>query len=237
MARDDGHVPDLLPVLSRGKHRKPHKGACFMELASLLAGEAWSDHPTCTHPLVARIARDVNDWTSDAGRHRLVELIPSVIGLTGDDPHIDARVALRCATMALPVVSEQRQRVMAVSALVCEHVLADLDGRPTGSIQEHTQKALAQVPNAARWAEDFTRRLPLSMKAFRRQGAPSISHYAVVGIAQACVPDPDELLRDLLARVIDECAACVHDSSGPSEAPGVGGLIAACHVAGVRVGA
>ncbi|MEJ7744096.1 MAG: hypothetical protein WKF73_17085 [Nocardioidaceae bacterium] len=43
-------LPDVVPVLSRGKHRNPRKGACFMEFASFLAGERWSDHPRCTHP-------------------------------------------------------------------------------------------------------------------------------------------------------------------------------------------
>ena len=90
-------APDLVPVLSRGKHRSPRRGACFMELASYLAGEPWSDHPACTHPLLAALARDVNDYTSDAGRGALVELIPSVIGLTGDDLHLDVGVALLCA--------------------------------------------------------------------------------------------------------------------------------------------
>src|SRR2546430_6952780 len=90
-------VPEIVPLLSRGKHRNPRKGACFMELASVLAGERWSDHPACTHPLLAALARHVNDYTSDAGRRRLAELIPSVIGLTSDDPRVDARIALRCA--------------------------------------------------------------------------------------------------------------------------------------------
>ncbi|WP_344829386.1 hypothetical protein [Nonomuraea dietziae] len=44
---------DHMPILSRGRHRNPRKGACFMELASYLAGERWSDHPACTHPLLA----------------------------------------------------------------------------------------------------------------------------------------------------------------------------------------
>ena len=74
-------LPDMLPVLSRGKHRRPSKGGCFMELASFLAGERWSDHPGCTHPLLAALARHVNDLTSDAARPRLAPLIPSVIGL------------------------------------------------------------------------------------------------------------------------------------------------------------
>ena len=125
-------APELVPVLSRGKHRNPRRGACFMEFASYLAGEPWSDHPACTHPLLAALARDVNDYTSDAARGRLAELIPSVIGLTGDDLHIDARIALVCARMALPVVAAARQQVLAVSVLVCERVLADLDGQPAG---------------------------------------------------------------------------------------------------------
>jgi hypothetical protein len=84
MLRYDDQLPALLPMLSRGKHRRPRTGACFMEFASLLAGERWSDHPACTHPLLAAVARHVNDYTSDAGRPRLADLIPSVIGLTGE---------------------------------------------------------------------------------------------------------------------------------------------------------
>jgi hypothetical protein len=100
---DDIRPPGLLPELSRGKHRSPMKGACFMELASFLAGERWSDHPACTHPLLAALARDVNDCTSHANRQRLAELIPSVIGLTSDDPHLDALIAQCAARIKLAV--------------------------------------------------------------------------------------------------------------------------------------
>jgi hypothetical protein len=207
MSHHDAPSPALLPVLSRGKHRNPRKGACFMEFASLLAGERWSDHPACTHPLLAAVARHVNDHTSDAGRRRLAGLIPSVIGLTGDDLHIDARIALGSATMALPVVAAERQRVMAVSVLSCERVLAGLDGRPGGGLQEQSRSALAQVPDAAAWANRFTRGVLPSAKRFRRQVAPAIVGDAVQGIAQACIPDPDAMLRDLLVQAIGECAA------------------------------
>ena len=193
-------LPELVPVLSRGKHRNPRRGACFMELASYLAGERWSDHPACTHPLLAALARDVNDCTSDAGRARLVPLIPSVIGLDGEDLHIDAR-------MALPVVAAPHQQVMAVSVLACEHVLADLDGRPAGWLDEQSRAALAHVPHAARWARGFTRPIAISHKAFRRHSAPSTVHAAVEGIARACVPDPDRMLHDLLTAAIAECLA------------------------------
>jgi len=207
MLNDDSRVPGLLPMLARGKHRSPRKGACFMELASLLAGERWSDAPACTHPLLAAMARNVNDYTSDSGRPRLAELIPSVIGLTGDDPHIDVRIALRAATTALPVVSAERQRVMAVSVLASERVLAALDGRATDRLEDRSQWALAQAPHAAEWAYRFTSEVETPAKRFRSQSAPKIIRNAVEGIAHACVRDPDTMLRDLLAQAIDECAA------------------------------
>ena len=201
-------------MLSRGKHRNPGKGACFMELASYLAGERWSDHPACTHPLLAAVARDVNDYTSDAGRARLAGLIPSVIGLAGDDLHIDARMALHCARMALPVVAAGRQQVMAVAVLACERVLAVLDGRPAGWLDEQSQRALAQVPHAAQWARGYTRDVPISAEVFRRHSAPDMVHTAVEGIARGCVPDPDEMLRDLLIGAIGECGAWAGPGAG-----------------------
>jgi hypothetical protein len=210
MLRNNHQQPVVLPILSRGKHRSPRKGACFMEFASLLAGEPWSDHPACTHPLLAAVARHVNDHTSDAGRARLAELIPSVIGLTGENPHIDAAIALGSARLTLPVVAAERQGVLAVAVLSCERVLAELDGRPVGALEEQSRSALAQVPHAARWAEQFisaAQTAAISPKRFCRHAAPVIVHDAAQGIAQAYVPDPDAMLRDLLVQAIDTCSA------------------------------
>jgi hypothetical protein len=231
---DDVRLPDLVPTLSRGKHRNPRKGACFMEFASFLAGERWSDHPACTHPLLAHLARLVNDHTSDAGRHDLVPFIPAVIGLTSDDPHVDVRIVLRAATTALPVVAEGRQRVMAVAVLAANRLLADLDGRPPGSLDERSRQALSDVPHAATWAGRFTRDAPISLTAFRRRGAPSAVTQAVAGIAAACVRDPDGLLRDLLVAVIDDFPASTlpATSSARENLPDRGAFVAA-HVAGL----
>jgi hypothetical protein len=205
-------LPDLMPQLSPGKHRNPRKGACFMEFASFLAGERWSDHPACTHPLLASLARLVNDHTSDAGRGRLAELVPSVIGLTSDDPRVDVRIALRAATTALPVAAFERQRVLAVSVLAAERVLGELDGRPADRLEDRSREALAHVPDAARWARRFTGDVRTSPKGFRRSGAPNTIRVAVVGIAQACVPGPDGILYDLLAGAIGDC-----DHDAPAE--------------------
>lgn len=207
MFRRNAYVPELVPQLSRGKHRSPRKGACFMELASFLAGERWSDHPACTHPLLGMLARLANDHTTDAGRGRLVPLVPSVIGLTSDDPHVDLEIALRSATTALPVIAVERQRVLAVSVLAAERVLEELDGRPAVSVEERGRWALAQAPDAAEWAQHFTQEIGVTPKGFRRYAAPTTVRQAVVGIAQACIPDPDTMLHDLLAAAIEDCAA------------------------------
>jgi hypothetical protein len=211
----DAPVPELVPRLSRGKHRSPRKGACFMELASYLAGERWSDHPACTHPLLASLARLVNDHTSDDGRGRLAGLVPSVIGLTSDDRHVDVQIALRAATTALPIAAAERQRVLAVSVLAAERTMADLDGRPPDGLEERSRWALAQVPHAAQWARRFTGGLRTSPKDFCRHAAPNIARQSVLGIAQACVPDPDGILHDLVDGAIGDCAERIRRDADP----------------------
>jgi hypothetical protein len=235
MSRYDPQLPALLPTLARGKHRSPRRGACFMEFASLLAGEPWSDHPACTHPLLAAVARHVNDSSSDAGRSRLVGLIPSVIGLTGQDPHIDAQIALGSARLALPVVAAERQRVLAVGVLSCERVLAELDGRPLGELGEASRSALAQVPHAAGWAARFVGDAPAAARSpqrFRRQAAPTIVRTAAQGIAQACVPDPDGMLRALLIGAINVCAVWTRRDPDPDAALDPAVWAAACRRTG-----
>ena len=197
MAGQKPQMPELIPQLSPGSHRSPRKGACFMELASYLAGERWSDHPACTHPLLGALARLVNDHTTDAGRGRLVGLVPSVIGLTSDDPRLDGELSLWSATTALPVASADAQRVLAVAVLTAEQAMAELDGRPGDTVQESSRQALARVPDAARWAQHFRQQTAAVPKNFRRHGAPNVVRHAVIAIAQACIPDPDKLLHDL----------------------------------------
>ena len=231
-------VPDLVPQLSRGKHRSPRKGACFMELASYLAGERWSDRPSCTHPLLAALARLVNDHTTDAGRGDLAPLVPSVIGLTSDDPRVDVRIALRAAITALPVAAAERQRVLAVSILAAERALVDLDGSVDTATAAAAADALAAVPDAAAWARAFTNEMRNSTRGFGRHAAPSTVRYAVVGIAQACISDPDARLRSLLVSAIDDSARVIERSRPGSSARAevdAARWAAACHLTGVPV--
>src|SRR4026209_2143793 len=94
MSGDDIRLPQVLPILSRGKHRSPRKGACFMEMASFLAGERWSDHPSCTHPVLAAPARCVNTMPDDTSRQRIGRMIPEVVGLNPHDDRVAAALVL-----------------------------------------------------------------------------------------------------------------------------------------------
>ena len=199
-------TPDLIPVLSKGKHRSPRKGACFMEYASFLAGERWSDHPTCTHPLLAGAARDVNDHMSDEGRARLVRLIPTVVGLQGEDPILDIAIATRCAALALPVSAHFRQRALAAGLLTGRSLLIDArrHGADLAELAAQADQALAMTPHATRWAEEFVVGIEVTPEVFQRRSAPSIVRVAVSGIAEACISDRDGLLYELLSTVIDD---------------------------------
>lgn len=203
----DIDVPEGVPILSRGTHRRPADGGCFMEFASYLAGEKWSDHPACTHPLLASLARLVNDETTDHGRARLVPLIPAVVGLQSDDPAVDAVIARRCALAVLPMARPGDQRPLAVAVIVAERLLARLDGRPGSELGAEARAALDAVPMVAAWARTFIAGEVPRLRAYRREAAPTAVRCAVRAILASEPADPDGALRDLLAVVIDEVSA------------------------------
>jgi hypothetical protein len=208
-------APEWMPVLSRGKHRNPRRGACFMEMASFLAGERWSDHPACTHPLLAHLARIVNDSVTDQGRTKLIPLIPAVIGLSSDDVRMDAAIALRSALAALPIAAVARQHVLATAVIACERVLSEMEGSDPDSLSPQSRQALDQVPEAEAWARSFSGGVRASRRTFCKQTAPHIVSIAVEGIALACVPDVEQQLVDLLTATIAECQALVLTAAVP----------------------
>ena len=211
-------VPETMPVLSRGKHRNPRRGACFMEMASFLAGERWSDRPPCTHPLLAHLARLVNDSVTDEGRTQLVPLIPSVIGLSSDDVRVDVAIALRSALVALPSSAAPRQHVLATAVIACERVLAELDGRDKDSMTPQSRQVLDQIPESLAWARTFSGGSRPSLRTFRTQTAPHIVSIAVGGIAVTWTPDVEQQMIDLLTAAIADCQALILTDGTPRPA-------------------
>jgi hypothetical protein len=110
-------------MLDRGGHRSPDQGACLMEYVSVLAGTRFSDHPRCTHPALAQLARVVNDEVVDpAARSRLAVLAPDLIGTRCRDPRITLTVMECCLRAAVAARPQGRDLLQAL-----ERIDAQLD--------------------------------------------------------------------------------------------------------------
>lgn len=66
--------------LGKGKHSSPESGACVMELASMLAGEPFSDHPASVCPVIGSFLRSYNDAVDDRRRQDLYAYASKVVG-------------------------------------------------------------------------------------------------------------------------------------------------------------
>jgi hypothetical protein len=81
--------------LARGKHTSPRGGACVMELASMLAGEEFTDHPASVCPVVAAFLRAYNDAVDDRRRQDLYGYASAAVG-TRASAAVTRRRAQRC---------------------------------------------------------------------------------------------------------------------------------------------
>lgn len=69
--------------LSKGKHTSPEQGACVMELASMLAGENFTDHPESVCPAIGSFLRAYNDSIDEDRRQDLYVYAARVVGSRG----------------------------------------------------------------------------------------------------------------------------------------------------------
>jgi hypothetical protein len=172
-----------------------------MEFASLLAGERWSDHPACTHPLLAQLARLVNDHTSDAARQELVPLIPSLVGRLGDD-RTWFRLPVAVAAATIFDAPESTQHVLAAGLLRAEQLCAGTDLSATA---QEARIALDVVPGAVAWVEGLQVRGRIDVSGFRRHSAPTMVRCAAEGIVRRGAADRDDQLRAVLEIGIASC--------------------------------
>lgn len=97
-------VPEGMPWLAAGHHRRPETGACIMEYVSLLAGERFSDHPRCVHPMLAGLARRINDRVGAGARQQLGALAADMVGTDrADSRRVSGALIDCCARTGLAV--------------------------------------------------------------------------------------------------------------------------------------
>jgi hypothetical protein len=92
--------------LSAGKHAACEREVCVMELASMLAGDPFSDHPASVCPVVAAYLRWLNDTTNDVQRQDLYRYAAAAVGTRGD--HGARRRRLELCRLEVEALEAQR---------------------------------------------------------------------------------------------------------------------------------
>jgi hypothetical protein len=96
--------------LIRGRHTSPERGACIMEVASMLADEPFSDEPRCVCPVIAEFLRTYNDQVDDDRRQDLWAYAALVIH-TKADVRVERERANLCLDWWLQTSSPRRRRL------------------------------------------------------------------------------------------------------------------------------
>ena len=97
--------------LSRGKHTSPEDGACVMELASMLAGESFTDHPASVCPVIGSFLRAYNDSVGNDRRQDLYAYAARVVG-SRDSAAVQRARADRLATWAMQMRKRRWTRLI-----------------------------------------------------------------------------------------------------------------------------
>lgn len=127
-----GVPPDGMPVLSRGRHSGPEEGACLMEYVSVLAGEPFTDHPTCVEPLLIRLAWGVNDASPPAVRASLVHLAPRLAGTRNESLLTAPTLLATCIDNVAGHVPVDDDAFLLAARTRAQRRLDKLAQRPTG---------------------------------------------------------------------------------------------------------
>ena len=134
--------------LSKGKHSTPEDGACVMELASMLAGESFTDHPACVCPVIASFLRSYNDSIDEDRRQTLYAYASQVVG-SRSSPRTQLARAERLAQWAEEMRHTRRTRFLRSPLRAAGRLrkpLIDAVGQyAVHSIRKHTDHTHASV--------------------------------------------------------------------------------------------
>jgi hypothetical protein len=135
--------------LSKGKHTSAEEGACVMELASMLAGEQFTDHPACACPVVGSFLRAYNDSIDDEHRQDLYTYASTIVG-TRSSAQVQRARADRLVQWALEVRLRRLPRRLLPSTvrpigLRREPPMDAIGAYAVHAISRHTQATHADV--------------------------------------------------------------------------------------------
>ena len=99
--------------LAPGAHRSPREGICAVELASLLAGERFSDRPACVCRVIAAFMRSLNDRLGHRDRQRLIPYARRAVGSRGGREQTRRRYEICLAAAGVAVRGGALRRALA----------------------------------------------------------------------------------------------------------------------------
>jgi hypothetical protein len=108
--------------LAKGRHDSPDRGACVMELASMLAGDRFTDHPRDVCPVIAGFLRSYNDLLPDGQPDDLYAYASLAVGTTASRS-VRLRRARRVLAWGERVPASRRRRRLLVRLQPWDFVL------------------------------------------------------------------------------------------------------------------
>ena len=169
---------------------------CIMEAVAYMAGEPWSDAPSCASPVISAFLRTWNDALSDEDRDRLLPAavwVPRLVGSRGDD------------------ATEERRAYLALDWLIHVYTPAWLDLVPSLAGHAAALRALPEVVDV------LTARVVADVVRAARDAARDAAWDAVLdAVAWAAARDAErdalhptvETLQQSALDLLDRMLAC-----------------------------
>jgi hypothetical protein len=194
----------------------PGTDGCLLQLVSKLAGEPWTDHPSCVHPALGAIARVAHDCSTEAGQAALRPLAPQFIGTARPGIETSARLVALCVSTALASPDHRRITTDETKRLVKarETAMHLLRTAPGAAEEAHEAGPEPRLRGAARWWFPLLEPLGLSEPFYRCWVAGEHAAEAVAITARVSGEEADRRVRQLL-RV---CLSLSRSADAPAKA-------------------
>jgi hypothetical protein len=197
-------MPTALPILAAGRHRSPRHGACLMEYTSVLAGERFSDSPHCTDPVLAAVARAVNDYSGDGARQRIAPYAGDLTTAHGAGDEVHRGIVRRCLLTALRTAGGTRRHVLLVALLGLDRAAAGADRGWDGSMLSiDSELALLGQESGLADAAASVAVLPVSAAEHAKRALRVDVEIAVATIAESA-GSPDDVLFQLFLDCLED---------------------------------
>jgi hypothetical protein len=166
----------------------------------------WTDAPPCVHPAFYSLAITINDYSDDAGRQRLLDIAPRLMGTASDDQVLATRLAVFAVRKAIHLV-EPEWAETAWKALAAAEAYAN---DPSPDAQMAAYSAAWHVPhplnvmsnNPSDWAVMAALRAAATAGGDTGEGPQAVS-YAAAAVSNT-VPDLIPKRWNFLVEMLDE---------------------------------